>query len=57
MKCDLCGKEIEEAFLGKIKGSVVKVKEKDKNKLFYVCPECQKKHKGKIKEELGKKHL
>lgn len=57
MKCDLCGKEIEEAFLGKIKGSVVKIKEKDRNKLFYVCPECQKKHKGKIKEEIGKKHL
>ena len=55
MKCDLCGKEIGETFLGKIKGSVVKIREKDRNRLFYICHECQKKHKGKIKEEIGKK--
>lgn len=54
MKCDLCGNEIEESFLGKIKGSIIKVKEGEKNKLHYVCSECQKKHKDKVKEELKK---
>jgi len=53
-KCDLCGRKIEETFLGKLEGTMVKVKEGEKNKICYVCPECQKKRKN-LKEELGKK--
>ncbi|MBU0666730.1 MAG: hypothetical protein ABIC91_07755 [Nanoarchaeota archaeon] len=41
MKCDLCGKKIEQTFLGKILGSYVKNK---KGKKHAVCPDCQKKH-------------
>lgn len=55
MKCDLCSKNIEETFLGKIKGGIVKIKEKDRNKLYHVCFDCQKKYKDKTKEELSKK--
>jgi DNA-directed RNA polymerase subunit RPC12/RpoP len=43
MKCDLCGKEIEETFLGKLKGTILKTIEKGRNKLSYICSECQKK--------------
>ena len=53
MKCDLCGKAIEETFLGKLKGSVIKVNDNGKNKTYHVCPECQKKHKD-VKSELMK---
>jgi ribosome-binding protein aMBF1 (putative translation factor) len=54
MECDLCGKEIEETFLGKIKGSVVKINEAGKNKIFNVCSDCQKKEKD-IKAALKNK--
>ena len=53
-KCALCNAKIEETFLEKLEGTAVKIKEGDKNKIFYVCPECQKKHKN-LKEELKKK--
>ncbi|MFH1072240.1 MAG: hypothetical protein V1743_02310 [Nanoarchaeota archaeon] len=39
MKCDICGKKIEETFLKKPIGTFVKDK-KHKKKL--VCPHCQK---------------
>lgn len=45
MDCDLCGKEIEETFMGKLKGSVVKINEDGKNKIYNVCSDCQKKEK------------
>ncbi len=45
MKCDICGKEIEETFLGKLKGSVVKIKDNGKNKIYHVCSDCQKTNK------------
>jgi hypothetical protein len=35
MKCSICNKEIEQTFLGKIKGTYIKGKP--------VCSECQKK--------------
>ena len=54
MNCDLCGKKIEEAFLGKLKGTVVKINFNGKNKLYNICPECQKKHKD-LKEILKDK--
>jgi len=53
MKCHLCGKEIEEAFLGKLKGTIIKIKENNKYKIYHICTECQKKHKN-LKEELKK---
>jgi len=55
MKCKLCGKEIEETFLGKPKGTIVKIKEGDKNKICYVCGECQKRYGNKLRDELSKK--
>ena len=55
MKCELCKKEIEETFLGKFKGTVVKINVSGKNKIYYVCGECQKKFGNKLKEELMNK--
>ncbi len=43
-KCCICGGEIEENY-NKLQGTVVKVKEDDKNRNIYVCSECQKKEK------------
>jgi hypothetical protein len=54
-KCALCGNEIKESFLEKLKGTRVFIKEGEKNKEFLVCNECQKKHKDKLKEELKRK--
>ena len=53
IECDLCKKEMEETFLGKLKGAIVKIKKDDKNVEHHVCPECQKKYKD-IKAELEK---
>jgi len=51
-KCVLCNKDIEEEN-GKLKGTVIKVKEDNKNEFFYVCSNCQKEkdwiEKAKIK--------
>jgi len=54
MKCELCNKEIEELFLEKIKGTIVKINADGKNKTYYACSECQKKFGNKLKEELTK---
>ena len=48
-KCGICGKKIEELFLGKIKGTYVK---DSKGKLHTICFECQKKL--KLKEDVLK---
>jgi hypothetical protein len=53
MKCDICGEKIEELFLNKIKGTIVKINKNGKNKIYHVCSECQKKHKD-LKEKLDK---
>lgn len=53
-KCSICGKNIEETFLGKLKGTAVKIKKNDKNEIFYACDECQKKFGSRLKEELKK---
>ena len=51
-KCVNCGKGVEEEY-GKLQGTIVKVKENNKNKLIYVCSDCQKEEgwieKAKIK--------
>ena len=54
MRCELCKKKIEETFLGKLKGTVVKIKQDKKNILKYVCGECQKRFGDKLKKELKK---
>lgn len=40
-KCGLCGKKIKEDF-EKLKGSLIKIKEGNKNHFIYVCSDCQK---------------
>jgi len=40
-KCILCNEKIEEEF-GKLQGTLVKVKENNKNSFIYVCSNCQK---------------
>lgn len=54
-KCFFCDKKIEETFMGKLNGTIVKIKRGEGNENYYVCNECQKKFKGKLKEELEKK--
>ena len=55
MKCDLCSAELEENFLEKAKGTQVKINKDGKNKIYYICPNCQRQFGNKLKEELGKK--
>ena len=45
MKCDICKKRIEETFLKKIVGTVIKDK---KGKKHCICSECQKLGKEEI---------
>jgi len=45
MKCEICKEKIEEIFLGKIKGTIVK--KPGESKPHYVCQHCQKKHQSK----------
>ena len=52
MKCAICKNEIEESFLEKIKGTIVKIKDGDKNIECYVCDRCQKEYKDKLKDKL-----
>ena len=44
MKCEICGKKIEETFLKKILGSYVK---DEKGKKHAICKECQSKFNSK----------
>jgi hypothetical protein len=44
MKCEICSKNVETTFLGKLKGGYVKDK---KGKKHLVCSECQKKFQKK----------
>jgi len=49
MKCESCNQKIEEIFLNKILGTVVK---DEKGKKHYICSECQR---NNSKEEILKK--
>jgi len=40
-KCNICGNKLQELFLGKVKGTIVK--KEGKSKQYYICFECQKK--------------
>ncbi|MBL7054372.1 hypothetical protein ISS05_01290 [Candidatus Woesearchaeota archaeon] len=48
MKCSICSKKIEQTFLNKVVGAIIKIKGKNQ----YICPGCQKKL--KTKEEIIK---
>lgn len=54
-KCALCGEKIEETFLGKLDGTLIKIKDEKKNKnhTYYVCANCQKKF-SEVKAEVMK---
>ena len=54
-KCFLCEGKIDKTFLDKIKGTIVKIKNQDKNEHFCICIDCQKKHKDKLKEQVKNK--
>ncbi len=42
-KCAICSEKIEEEY-GKLKGTIIKVKDENKkNEFIYVCSYCQKK--------------
>tara|TARA_Y100000310_G_C20205082_1_gene588715 strand:+ start:146 stop:310 length:165 start_codon:yes stop_codon:yes gene_type:complete len=47
-KCSICGNKLQELFLEKLKGTIIR--KPGKNKQYSVCFECQKKF--KTKEEL-----
>jgi len=51
-KCCLCGEKINETFLNKIDGTIVKTGEGETSKKFYVCSTCQKELKEKLKEKV-----
>lgn len=53
-KCELCGEAVEIAILDKPIGTIVKIKEGEKNVKKFVCSACQKKFGNKLKEELLK---
>jgi uncharacterized protein with PIN domain len=40
-KCNVCNNKIQELFLGKLKGTIIK--NEGKSKKYNVCFECQKK--------------
>jgi len=54
-KCDLCGKKLEETFLTKFNGTLIKINKEGKNKICYACSDCQRQHGNKLKDELNKK--
>ena len=41
-KCKSCNEKIEEDELGKLKGTVIKVKVDNINEFHYLCSDCQK---------------
>jgi len=53
-QCDICKREVKILFLDKLEGTKVYIKVGDKNKEFFVCSECQRKHRDNLKEELKK---
>lgn len=50
MKCAICGKELQNTFLGKMRGNIVK----SAGKTNYVCNECFKENQNNIKQKVNK---
>jgi hypothetical protein len=53
-KCEICGEKLEETFLGKVRGTTIRVKKNTRTGFVYICNNCQKEHKDKIKEIVNK---
>ena len=51
-KCELCKAEIETNYIGKLVGTIIKTGEGETSKSHYICGDCQKEHKDKLKEKL-----
>jgi len=52
-KCEICDENLEENEIGKLDGTVIKIKKDNKNELHYVCSSCQKKKKiEEIRKEI-----
>jgi len=49
-KCFLCKEELKTGFMDKIVGTTIKLKKQS----FFICSDCQKKHKENLKKELEK---
>ena len=54
-KCYLCGEKVEESSLGKLNGTIVKVKRNTKTGKEYICRDCQIKHKDKLMEVVNER--
>jgi hypothetical protein len=52
-KCIICDEEIGLTFLDKPMGTVVRIKNGDKNEAYFVCSACQRSRKD-IKKEVEK---
>ena len=52
MKCAICSQDIEETFLGKLNGTVLRMKNGDKVKEYWVCGRCQKEYGDGIKKKM-----
>ena len=46
-KCNICGNKLQELFLEKLKGTIIK--KEGSSKQYQICFECQKKFKSKEK--------
>lgn len=53
-KCAVCGDKIEETFLGKINGTIIKLKKNTRTGKAYVCAACQKEHGNKLVDVVNK---
>jgi len=52
-KCELCKEEIKTTFLDKLDGTIIKTGKGEDSKTHYICSDCQKEHKEKLKEKLS----
>ena len=51
-QCLLCSGHIEKDYLGKLNGTIIKLKKNTSDRIGYVCSSCQKEHKNKLNEVL-----
>jgi hypothetical protein len=53
-KCEICKEDIILGFMDKPRGTIVKVKDDEKNNFIHICRDCQKKFGDGLMAELGK---
>ena len=51
-KCNICSSEIEKGFMDKIIGTVIKIKDGDSFKVYFVCSLCQKQYGNDLRSKL-----